>query len=59
MIKNVSKTAIMLSVCLIQTFSMFADDKEMPDNYKPINISVETVTGEKLGEGFLEVFVDL
>lgn len=42
MIKNVSKTAIMLSVCLIQTFSMFA-----------------TVTGEKLGEGSLEVFVDL
>lgn len=42
MITKYFKTTVFTIVCTIIPILSLADEKEMPDNYKPINVSAET-----------------
>ncbi|MBO5920198.1 MAG: DUF3244 domain-containing protein [Bacteroidales bacterium] len=44
MITKYFKTTVFTIVCTILPILSLADEKEMPDNYKPINVSAETPT---------------
>lgn len=44
MITKYFKTTVFTIVCTIIPILSLADEKEMPDNYKPINVSAETPT---------------
>lgn len=44
MITKYFKTTVFTLVCTIIPFLSLADENEMPDNYKPINVSAETPT---------------
>ncbi|MBE6225054.1 MAG: DUF3244 domain-containing protein [Bacteroidales bacterium] len=44
MITKYFKTTVFTLVCTLIPFLLLADENEMPDNYKPINVSAETPT---------------